>query len=848
MSTKTKNENSSPVEEKKYKDTKMMHIESDIRKIQIKTNMYINEYGEQGTFHCGREIVQNAFDECLDIDSPGNEITLTYDEDTDIFTCEDNGRSFNESDYPLEVSFTTLQSGSKFFRTSGTATAGEFGVGSCVVNALSDNFKVIANRDIEKTTHIIEFAEGEKIRDEIKKNNSGRRGTIVSFKSSKKYLGKDARMPIHDMKDWVESLFYLDTDNLKRNGIKCKINVLKDGKLVETFKFKPQPFEKIIEGILPAGLTKKDFSEVCYMNGENSFVESSKFYDDKTDAVKMMDVNRKMHVDVVFTYCTNPDIWNGPSYDTYCNYTRTIDNGTHLDVFEEVFCRYIQKATNDTISDAKKSKIKVTWDDIKTNLFCVISLSTDAYVGFDGNSKKKIESTLLVPYLKETYNMMLDNYFNENPNVLNDIVKFVKLTSKTRLEAQKLKTATQTEKFNGLKAFELKNYIPCNNNKKNQFKEIFIVEGDSAGGSARNGSDPNTQALFLLRGVSKNAVKAGSLSKVMENEEYKALVNVLQCGIGKDFNLDKLFFDRINILTDADTDGFNISGAVLTFFFTYLRPIIEAGKLYKVYSPLYHLKDKENPYVQSRGKLIGIFQKKVAKTYDIKVKGMKEYFPKEIKKKFIEETYSYKDNLQHAAEQCGNINKKFVEIVAYHLIVHGKVRGKDDYDDFKEVLKDQKFIRDLMNDLQKDFPEAWVEDDSITAIVNRQKIKLKLNWRFVQKIEDLIPVLYEYGIKLTIKTKDKEEDMYLSDFLDRAFNKLMPEIIIRYKGLAELNSEDIYKTTMDINNRYSVQYTIEDVKRDIEIFNITHGMGASDVAKRAQMMRDFKIDREDLDN
>jgi DNA gyrase/topoisomerase IV subunit B len=111
-----------------YKDSKMIHIESDIRKVQIKTNMYINEYGEAGSFHMGREMVQNGFDECLDKDSPGDTIEISYDKSTDILKVEDNGRSFDESDYPIDIFMTTLQSGSKFFRESGTATSGEFGV------------------------------------------------------------------------------------------------------------------------------------------------------------------------------------------------------------------------------------------------------------------------------------------------------------------------------------------------------------------------------------------------------------------------------------------------------------------------------------------------------------------------------------------------------------------------------------------------------------------------------------------------------------------------------------------------------------------------------------------------
>ena len=150
------------------KDAKMYYLADDIQKIQVKTNMYINEYGPAGAFHLCREIVQNNFDECLDEDSPGKTITLSYDIETDIFRAEDDGRGFSEKDFPLNIFCTTLQSGSKFFRNSGAKTAGEFGVGLSVVNALSDYFVINSYRTVEKTHHVLEYSEGVCKCDEIK--------------------------------------------------------------------------------------------------------------------------------------------------------------------------------------------------------------------------------------------------------------------------------------------------------------------------------------------------------------------------------------------------------------------------------------------------------------------------------------------------------------------------------------------------------------------------------------------------------------------------------------------------------------------------------------------------------
>ena len=148
----------------------------------------------------------------------------------------------------------------------------------------------------------------------------------------------------------------------------------------------------------------------------------------------------------------------------------------------------------------------------------------------------------------------------------------------------------------------MKNYIRCNNTGK-KWKELSIVEGDSASSAARNGCDPDTQAFFLLRGVTANPFKC-SLAEIMDpktgNKEWRELVSIMRCGIGPKFDINKLYFNRINILTDADVDGAFISQGILGFFYLYFRPIIEAGMLYKVFSPLYKLDDKEHPYVANK--------------------------------------------------------------------------------------------------------------------------------------------------------------------------------------------------------------------------------------------------------
>lgn len=827
------------------KDSKMYYLEEDIQKIQVKTNMYINEYGEAGAFHLAREIIQNNFDECLDDDSPGNEIDIEYDRETDILRSSDNGRGFNETDFPMSIFCTTLQSGSKFFRSSGAESAGEFGVGLTVVNALSDCFKLKSYREREATIHTLEYHEGSLQSDSTKNNKNGKHGTTVEFRVSKKYMGEEAKLPIEDVISWIDSLFYLNSRKLEQKGITCKLTVYNGMTVEKVYKFKPKHFSELLTKMIPANIKKKQMTDVCSFDGATSFVENSKVLvenEDGTTSVEMVDVEKVIHIDAAFQYCTSPDVNDVASYDTYCNYTNTIENGVHLDAFDEAFCRFMQNKINASMSDAQKSKLKITWDDIRTNLFCVINLSTNAYVGFVGNAKEKIGNKELIPYIKEVVTVELEKFFDKNKALLEEYIRLIKLNAKARQEAAKAKVATSTERLNSFKELAMTNYIPCNNKGK-QWKEIFLVEGNSAAGSVRNGSNPDTQAAFLFRGVTANAMKC-SLSEIMQNREWRDLVTVLRCGIGPKFDPDKLYFDRINILTDADIDGYYINSGMLAFFYKYMRPLIERGKIYKVYTPLYRVNDKSQPYIGNKAQMVDLFFKNIMKKYKIRLADDESFLDKDELYDFLTDTYNYRDNLILAAENSGRINKYFIEMITALLTMY----GVDEFN-YEDKFKDQKFIKTIMSKIQKVYKEVTVDDTGrFSGIVNGKFVIVKLSPRFFKKTIDLVPIYKQYGYSLSVKVNDGEpKQMTIGEFLDEC-TRVMPDILFRYKGLGELDGKELRSTTLDINNRISVQYTVDDAERELEIFNITHGGSKTDSAKRRAMMKAYKINREDLDN
>ena len=288
---------------------------------------------------------------------------------------------------------------------------------------------------------------------------------------------------------------------------------------------------------------------------------------------------------------------------------------------------------------------------------------------------------------------------------------------------------------------------------------------------------------------------------------------------------------------------------MLAFFYTHMRPIIEAGKLFKVYSPLYSLNDKEHPFVINKSEMVELYHKKIVKNYKIKLEGDKDYLSKSELYDFLIDTYDYRENLIRAAKESGKVNKFLVEAIIAYLTMFGIVESETVYKDIDETFKNQKFIKTIMSKIQSKFDEVVVDNTGrFSGVVEGKYAVIKVGRRFFKKTSDLIPIYQKYGYIITVKEKDRDEvKMTIGEFLDNCL-KLTPKIANRFKGLGELNGDQLYSTTLNINNRVSVQYTVEDVERELEIFELTHGTSKKSAEGRKKMMKEYKIKREDLDN
>lgn len=822
-------------------DVNMYYIDDDIKKVQVKTNLYIQQYGPAGAFHLSREVIQNAFDECIDPNSQGCNIHISYDKKIDKLRVEDDGRGFPEVDYPLDVFCTKLQSGSKFYRDQGGNSSGEFGVGLTAVNALSSYFRIVSYRDVENTIHDIEFKDGEKVSDKSKalKKSDKRHGTVIEFISNPQYLGKNVHLPFEEMVEWVESLTYqLLASTTKK--VKVVIDEYNAGKLVSTKKLKAQPFENLINKMIDK---KKVIIEPFSFTGKthiNEMVTVSK----PGEKPKTKNMKKDITIEAVIAYEDRQE----NTYDSYCNYTNTTDGGVHLNAVEEAFCRYIQSATNSMMTDKEKDKWTITWADIRTGLDLLVNLSTNAQVQFVGNAKKEIGNPELGKVIKEKMDALFRDYFEKNPSKLQAICKMVKLNTRARIEAQKVKSATKKERMDSFAEHAMSNFIRCNNTGK-QYKELYIIEGQkSASGSAAGGRYPDFQAIYCLRGVTANPFKC-SLSEIMANKEWKGFVNVLRTGIGDNFRPEKCYYDKIIIMTDADVDGFYISAGILGFIFKYMPELIEQGKVYKVFSPLYNIDDKEHPFVANKYEFTMLIQKKIAKHYKIGLVQDKKYLSKDEVFEFLLDTIDYRENLIRIYNHFGKVDKFLIEMVAALLIQNGHIRSESDFDDMEKLFSNQKFVTDFMSKIQSKFPEiTYCGRCSLRGVIDGRYYSIQINNRFIKYLSDIISIIQKYGYLLKISEKNSPERiMSIGAFLDES-NKLTPKIITRYKGLGEADPDQIKETTLNTDNQILVQYTLEDAEKTLEVFQKLQGQRKKDSEARKKMMKEYHIRREDLDN
>ena len=535
--------------------------------VRKRPGMYIGSTGPRGLHHLVYEIVDNGIDEALAGFCDKIEVKILPD---NVICVIDNGRGIPVGKHPkmgipaATVVYTVLHAGGKFGGGGYKVSGGLHGVGASVVNALSEWLEIEIYKDGDIYTQRFE-------RGNIKTNleivgKTDKTGTLVRFKPDAEIFKETTEFDFEILKTRLREQAFLNA------GIHIQISDERD----------------------PDNIIYENF---CYEGGISSFVE----YLNKKKAVELV------HPDIIhFSTVADDDqataevaMQYNDSYNelilSFANNIHTTDGGTH----EEGFKRSLTRVMNDYARKynlLKDSDKNLTGDDVREGLTVVISIKVkDAQ--FEGQTKAKLGNTEISGLVSNMLNDKLSTYLEENPATARAIFDKALAASRAREAARKAKDMVRRK--SALESAALPGKLADCQSKNPEESELYIVEGDSAGGSAKGGRDRKIQAILPLWGKMLNVEKA-RLDKVYGNEKLMPVVTALGCGIGEEFDLEKLRYGKVIIMADADVDGSHIRTLLLTFFFRFMRPLIENGNIYIAQPPLYRLtKGKTHYYAYS---------------------------------------------------------------------------------------------------------------------------------------------------------------------------------------------------------------------------------------------------------
>jgi len=806
----------------KFVDDVIEHKEDDIEKIQTKPNMYISYSGRRGSKQLAYENINNGIDECINPNSPGDEIDIVIDETENSISVTDNGRGIQFE--KMELVCTKLQAGSKFTREGSGGSAGENGVGMTAMNALSDWFEIISYRYGERAK--VRFELGKLVQPlTVKKVSGDKHGTTVAFRPSSMFLGEDCAIDSDELLAWTEKIICLVPPEIKVN-----FNVIKKGKestIQKKFRNKNGLYDYCKKLAKKPLIDPIHFMRTMKMMERVNTITPSNLDDAmKSPNSTFKDVERFIGLEVAFTF-------NSGSVDmvadSFCNFINTVENGVHVDAVKTGILQYLTKQTKDMMSEKEAKNIDITFGDAAQGLVLTVYLSTNMQPQFASQTKEKLTNNDFFKPLRDMSYRALDEYFKKNTKELKKLTDMIKTNAKARIEANKVRNSVIKGETTSLDEHKLKNFAPANNKGRNEYRELFLIEGDSAMGSARQGRfDNDTQALFALKGVPLNSFSL-KLDKVLLNDEFRGLTKVLGCNIGERFDITKLKYKKIIIMTDADIDGNRITSLICAFFLVHMPEIVKQGYLYKAVTPLYKIKDNKKPFILNKQEYIEVFEERVRKNIRLINPETKVVFKEKDMKEFLLNNREYLEELDRVANHFA-VHPMIVEFLAIHM---------DDSDFLKK--------------LRKKFPELKVDEDNVlSGIYEGRYQNIILDKIFNKRVNTLKTLIREvnqnkaYYILHEVRGKEFEDRglMSIGELLTLC-EKFQPEIEMRYKGLGELDPAKLRETTLDPNNRILIKLTLEDLEAELTKFRILHG---DDSEERKKLMAHFKINREDLDN
>ena len=791
------NQSSKPGE---YKAESIRVIEG-LEAVRKRPAMYIGSTGVTGLHHLVYEIVDNSVDEALAGFCDTIKIILHTDGSCSV---EDNGRGIPTDIHPTEkisaaeVVFTKLHAGGKFDKDTYKFSGGLHGVGASVVNALSSelDLTIYQNGKIFQQT----YKRGKPVAPLAVTGTTEKRGTFVRFYPDPEIFKETTEFNFETLATRLREFAFLN------KGLRISLADERSSKIHEFY----------FEGGI------KTFVE--YINNKKTVVFPEIIYFQQSDDENVLEVAMQYNDGY------------GEQLFSFVNNINTVEGGTHVSGFKSALTKVCNKKAKEI--NLVKEGDAFSSEDIREGLVAIINLKVPE-PQFEGQTKTKLGNNDIKGIVDSWTFAFLDRFFEENPSIAKKILVKAETAKRAREAARKARDLTRRKTV--LESSILPGKLADCSNENPVDTELFIVEGDSAGGSAKQGRNRANQAILPLRGKILNVEKA-RIDKILANEEIKALIAAIGCGIGEDFDVAKARYHKIVLMTDADVDGSHIRTLLLTFFFRYMRPIIEKGYLYIAQPPLYKVKlGKKEQYLKDdkcfKRFLLDWAKEQTTLTIDNKTLDTK------IWHNYLEGILTYDEQLSKTSAMIPLAIQHTNELIRLlHTTGWEKTDGKeklieilkDNFKEFAVALTDIQTNNESEAPIETTFtftstgaswqvPTAFFESGEAQTLLNLMKD--------ISPLEDSTWTLQIIGKEKTLTNKGILRCMKALSEISKPFMHIQ-----RYKGLGEMNPDQLWETSMDINQRSFLQVSMEDAIAADSWFNTLMG---EDVAGRKQFIEDY---------